>query len=103
MWAFLQLFIESGFPLLGIIFYTMILIAIWRKGEEPDTKKWLWTGIVAGPPVLAVLLWGLLQRFPPVSPEGGTAAGILIIILLVIGIPAWVGRLPLSLEQNVWI
>jgi hypothetical protein len=89
MWELINNLIKSGFPLLGIIFYTMILVAIWRKDSDSDRRKWYWTGIVMGPPALAVLLFGLLQQYPPVSPIGSIAATILLILLFIVGIPIW--------------
>lgn len=89
MWETINNLIKSGFPLLGIIFYTMILIVIWRNRTDSSVRKWRWTALIMGPPMLAIGMLVLLQYYPPVSVPGTIAANITVMILLVIGIPVW--------------
>ncbi len=89
MWETVNNLIKSGFPLLGIIFYTMILLIIWRNQNDSKARKWRWTAIVIGPPILAIILVVLLQFYPPVSVAGTNAAYLMVVGLLVVGIPIW--------------
>lgn len=89
MWELINNLIKSGFPLLGIIFFVMILVAIWRKSSDTRGRKWYWTSIVIGPPLLSVGLYSLLQVYPPGSTTGSIVAMILVIGLFIVGIPIW--------------
>lgn len=89
MWETFNNLIKSGFPILGIIFYTMILLVIWRNQTDSKARKWRWTAVVMGPPLLAVGLLMILQVYPPVAVNGTTVAYLLVMILLVVGIPIW--------------
>ncbi|MEM6347509.1 MAG: hypothetical protein AAF927_26720 [Bacteroidota bacterium] len=89
MWETINNLIKSGFPLLGIIFYTMILLIIWRNQSDSKARKWRWTAVIMSPPLLGILLIISLQFYPPVSVAGTNVAYFAVVILLVAGIPVW--------------
>ncbi|MEL7530499.1 MAG: hypothetical protein AAFN10_04285 [Bacteroidota bacterium] len=89
MWETVNNLIKSGFPILGIIFYAMILLMIWRNQTDSKARKWRWTSIVMGPPVLAIALVVILQYYPPLTLMGTNIAYLIVVGLLVVGIPIW--------------
>ncbi len=89
MWELINNLIKSGFPLLGLIFFVMILVVIWRNPGDLKPKKWYWTAVLLVPPLLSTGLYLLVQSYPPSSPMGSMVATLLMIGLFVVGIPVW--------------
>ncbi len=61
---------KSGFPLLLLILFGMLLISLWQKPETSRSHKWKWTAYLIAPSLLALLGFALLGTSPETMLEG---------------------------------
>ena len=82
----------TGYPLLLLIFYAIILRLIWKNEQDNRTQKFRWTAILLVPALLALGLWILLQQMflPSINARG--VLSIITVLLPLVGILVWLIR-----------
>ena len=81
--------LRSGFPLLILVVYGMLISSVWRNSAFNQQQKWKWTSIIAIPGIIATLIFLSMINLEIESQQVMNIMAVVVIFLPFTGVFAW--------------
>ncbi|MEM8890139.1 MAG: hypothetical protein AAGD28_19350 [Bacteroidota bacterium] len=81
--------LRSGFPLLILVVYGMLITSVWQSEKFDQGQRWKWTSIIAGPGILAFIIFLAIVNSEIESQIFMNAMFVVLIFLPFSGVLAW--------------
>ncbi|MEM6804983.1 MAG: hypothetical protein AAF696_26540 [Bacteroidota bacterium] len=81
--------LRSGFPLLILVVYGMLITSVWRSAKFDQKQKWKWASIIALPGIVATLIFLTITNMEIESQQVMNIMAVVVIFLPFTGVFAW--------------
>ncbi|MEL6251799.1 MAG: hypothetical protein AAFR87_07305 [Bacteroidota bacterium] len=81
--------LRSGFPLLILVVYGMLITSVWRSEKFNQSQRWKWTSIIALPGIIAFIIFLTVANMEIESQIFMNVMFIILIFLPFTGVFAW--------------
>lgn len=81
--------LRSGFPLLILVVYGMLITSVWRSEKFDQSQRWKWTSIIALPGIITLIVFLVVVNMEIESQFVMNILGIIFLFLPFTGVFAW--------------